>query len=176
VKESEGGHACKANVPRATTSNETLKQWFPKLATIEELLDLPDSEKVVKCAGESDGNIRVAYQTRRPAAWGGDTADLAGRTLEEAFALENLAWTQDSSRKIIGLSIPKSSQMALEGIHDALFTRVRNLDKTRFALSLIAEQDMAWKPPQYIMDGLVWLGERLLPQPAAVTSWTGENE
>ncbi|MEU9493293.1 ATP-dependent endonuclease [Streptomyces sp. NPDC048215] len=162
--DSNGGHACRTTVPRAVTSNETLAHWFPKLTTIEELLDLPDSEKVVQCDGGGSGNIRVTYQTRRLAAWGADAIELAGRTLEEAFALENLAWTQDPSKKSIGLSIPKSSQMTLDELHDALFKRVRNLDKTRFALGLIAEQDTAWRPPQYIMDGLEWLREHLLPQ------------
>ncbi|MFF7099285.1 ATP-dependent endonuclease [Streptomyces nigra] len=164
--DSDVGRACKTTVPRAVTSNETLKHWFPKLTTIEELLDLPDGEKVVQCDEGGSGNIRVAYQTRRPAAWRADTVELAGRTLEEAFALENLLWTQDPSRKAIGLSIPKSGQLTLDELHDALFKRVRNLDKTRFALGLIAEQDTAWKPPQYILDGLEWLRERLLPQSA----------
>ncbi|MFF4485120.1 ATP-dependent endonuclease [Streptomyces sp. NPDC001544] len=165
AKDSEGSRACKTTVPHAITSNETLKHWFPKLTTIEELLDLPDSEKVVKLDGEEAGNIRVAYQTRQPTVWGSNGIELAGRTLEEAFALENLTWTQEPSRKAIGLTIPKSNQMTLEQLHDALFARVRNLDKTRFALGLIAEKDTAWKPPQYIMDGLDWLCAQLLSPP-----------
>ncbi|GAA2446816.1 ATP-dependent endonuclease [Streptomyces glaucus] len=169
VNEHESGRACKTTVPRAVTSNETLRNWFPKLSTIEELLDLPDSEKIVKRHEEDAGEIRVSYQTRRLAVWGADAIELAGRTLEEAFALENLAWTQDASRKAIGLSIPKSNLLTLEKLHDALFKRVRNLDKTKFALGLIAEQDAAWKPPQYILDGLDWLSGRLLSPPAETT-------
>ncbi|WP_212672605.1 ATP-dependent endonuclease [Streptomyces sp. A2-16] len=175
AKESEGGHACKTTEPRAITSNETLKHWFPKLTTIDEFLDLPDSEKIVKGADKEDGNIRVAYQTRRLAEWGTGAVELAGRTLEEAFALENLSWTQEPSRRAVGLSIPKSGQLTLEELHDALFKRVRNLDKTRFALGLIAEQDAAWRPPRYIMDGLIWLRERLLSQPAGPSSGEGRG-
>ncbi|WP_063763552.1 ATP-dependent nuclease [Streptomyces sp. NRRL S-646] len=163
----ERGKACMTTESAAITSNEALKHWFPKLASIDELLGLPDSEKVVKVDNNRDGSIRIAYQTRRPATWGTDVAELAGRTLEEAFALENLTWTQEQSRKIIGLSIPSSGRLKLQALHEAIFTRVRNLDKTRFALGLIAEQDDTWKAPQYILDGLGWLRDRLLPSSSA---------
>ncbi len=169
-KDVERNRACKATLAGAITSNETLKHWFPKLASVDELLDLPESEKVVKGDGEEEGNIRVAYQTRRPATWGNETAEVAGRTLEESFALENLNWTQDPSRRDIGLYVAKSSQLTLEELHEAIFKRVRNLDKTRFALGLIAEQDAAWKTPQYIIDGLTWLSDRLVPVPTISAS------
>jgi predicted ATP-dependent endonuclease of OLD family len=162
-EDDEKGKACRTTEPAAVTSNEALKHWFPKLTSINELLDLPDDEKVVKDVDNRDGNIRIAYQTRRPASWRDEEAELAGRTLEEAFALENLVWTQEQSRKTIGLSIPASGRLTLKELHDAIFTRVRNLDKTRFALGLIAERDNTWNPPQYILDGLGWLRDRLLP-------------
>ena len=116
---------------------------------------------MVKVNGEANGSIRVAYQTRRPATWSGSTADLAGRTLEEAFALQNLAWIQGLSRKALGLHIQKSDHMTLEQLHASIFKRVRNLDKTRFALGLMADQDVTWIAPRYIVDGLVWLRDRL---------------
>ena len=165
--EDDFGKACMATVPAAVTSNETLKQWFPKLTSITDLLDLPDCEKVIKLDGEADGNIRVAYQTRRPATWSSSTADLAGRTLEEAFALQNLAWTQAQSRRALGLYIQKSDQMTLEQLHASIFKRVRNLDKTGFALSLMADQDTTWVTPYYIVDGLVWLRDRLQIAPTS---------
>jgi predicted ATP-dependent endonuclease of OLD family len=155
------GKACLTTVPAAVTSNMTLKKWFPKMTSITDLLDLPDPEKVVKVNGEANGSIRVAYQTRRPATWSGSTADLAGRTLEEAFALQNLAWIQGLSRKALGLHIQKSDHMTLEQLHASIFKRVRNLDKTRFALGLMADQDVTWIAPRYIVDGLVWLRDRL---------------
>ncbi|MFF9101595.1 ATP-dependent endonuclease [Streptomyces rubrogriseus] len=166
-EDSERGKACRTTESAAVTSNEALKHWFPKFPLIDELLNLPDSEKVVKGDGDHDRNIRIAYQTRRPARWGADVSELAGRTLEEAFALENLAWTQEQSRKTLGLSIPASGGLTLQALHEAIFTRVRNLDKTRFALGLIVEQDNTWKAPKYILDGLGWLCDQLLPSPAA---------
>lgn len=116
---------------------------------------------MVKVDGKAEGSIRVAYQTRRAATWSGSTTDLAGRTLEEAFALQNLAWTQDLSRRALGLYMHKSDQMTLEQLHTSIFKRVRNLDKTKFALGLMADQDATWVTPYYIVDGLVWLRDRL---------------
>ncbi|MEU7408505.1 ATP-dependent endonuclease [Streptomyces sp. NPDC042638] len=164
-KETDRSQACMTTVPEAVTSNETLKNWFPKLKSVRELLDLPDGEKVVNFHGGEVGNIRVAYQTRQAVVWGTERSVLAGRTLEEAFALENLSWSQDQARKIIGLCIAKSDRLGLAELHEAIFKRVRNLDKTRFALGLIAEQDTAWKTPQYILDGLTWLSNNLAPKP-----------
>ncbi|MFD7003097.1 ATP-dependent endonuclease [Streptomyces mirabilis] len=164
-KEADRSQACMTTLPKAVTSNETLRSWFPKLASVTDLLELPDVEKAVKFDGDVSRTIRVAYQTRQPVTWGAETSELAGRTLEEAFALENLAWTQDPSRKIIGLHIAKSGQLSLGDLHEAIFKRVRNLDKTRFALGLIAEQNMAWKTPQYIAEGLRWLSDELVPKP-----------
>ncbi|WP_345060575.1 ATP-dependent endonuclease [Streptomyces rameus] len=173
--EIEKGRACKANVPGAVTSNESLKHWFPKLSSIDELLDLTDDQRVIKRDGEDVGNIWVACQTRQLAEWGSEAVELAGRTLEEAFALENLQWSQDSSRRVIGLCIMKSNQMTLCELHEAIFKRVRNLDKTRFVLGLIAEQDISWKAPRYIMDGLTWLSDRLSPTPASIPLAPGEG-
>ena len=155
------GKACMTTVPAAVTCNQTLRQWFPKLTAITELLELPDPEKVVRVDGKAEGSIRVAYQTRRPATWSGSTIDLAGRTLEEAFALQNLAWTQERSRRALGLYIHESGQMTLEQLHTSIFKRVRTLDKTKFALGLMADQDATWVAPYYIVDGLVWLRDRL---------------
>ncbi|MFI1096323.1 ATP-dependent endonuclease [Streptomyces sp. NPDC020917] len=163
VRASENGGKCMTTESGAVTSNESLKHWFPELASIDEFLALPDSEKIIERDGKECGNIRAAYQTRRPVTWGSETAALAGRTLEEAFALENLSWTQDRARRALGLCIADASKLTLMDLHEEIYKRVRNLDKTRFALGLIAETDATWMAPQYILDGLTWLSGRLLP-------------
>jgi hypothetical protein len=148
------------------------------MTSIEELLELPEAEKVVKKEDGKKGNIRVAFQTRRPATWLNTKDDLAGRTLEEAFALENLAWTQEKAGKPLGLGIPGADNLTLEDLHSRIFKRVRKLDKTRFALGLMAIQDASWKEPQYIVDGLIWLHERLqiTASPLATCSPATEGE
>lgn len=167
---SRTGKACMTTLPAAITSNQTLKSWLPKQSTIAELLELPDSAKTITFGGQDEGNIRVAYQTRRPVRWSSSTAELAGRTLEEAFALENLEWTQDSAMAALGLGIPQADKLTVYELHQEIYDRVRNLDKTAFALNLIAEESSSWATPRYILDGLSWLRDRLhgvTPAPAA---------
>jgi predicted ATP-dependent endonuclease of OLD family len=155
------GEACLSTLPGAVTSNATLKKWLPKIALIEDLLKLSCDEKVVSREEGTEGNIRVAFQSSLPVTWGGNTVKLAGRTLEEAFALENLSWTQDPSRKSLGLCIPKAERLSINDLHDKIFKKVRKFDKTNFALAMIAEGDATWTAPQYIVEGLIWLRDRL---------------
>jgi predicted ATP-dependent endonuclease of OLD family len=162
-----GGKACLTTQPDAVTSNETLKQWVPRESAIDALLNLPDARKLT-----ADGNVRVAYQTRQPATWLSQTRQLAGRTLEEAFAMQNLAWTQHPARKALGLHIRKSASDGLDEIHLRIFKRVKNFDKTRFALGLLADSAPDWSAPEYLLDGLAWLQTRMqaeseLPAPGA---------
>jgi predicted ATP-dependent endonuclease of OLD family len=159
--ESGGAKACMTTVADAVTSNETLKQWLPELASVTELLGLGDSGKVSKSGDGTAGRVRVAYQTRQAATWSGVTRDLAGRTLEEAFALQNLDWVQGADRKVLGLRIAQAATLDLEALHGRIFSRVKNFDKTRFALGLMAEPDASWVAPQYIVDGLNWLREQM---------------
>ncbi|MFE1015708.1 ATP-dependent endonuclease [Streptomyces sp. NPDC058794] len=167
LKENERSRACMTTAPGAVTSNETLKSWFPKVSSVSDFLDLPEDEKTVQLPDGSESNIRVAYQTRQVVNWGTELGKLAGRTLEEAFALENLLWSQASSGKTVGLHIAKSEELSLAALHTAIYKRVRNLDKTRFALGLIADQSTAWKPPRYIVEGLNWLARQLALVPVA---------
>lgn len=155
------GNSCLTTLESAVTSNETLRQWLPKVDLVANLLDLPDSAKV-----QDDGCVRVAYQTRQPTLWGDAKGQLAGRTLEEAFALQNLEWSQHADQKDLGLKIRKTAGLDLNEIHRKIFKKVnsRAFDKTKFALELIARDDQAWASPTYIVDGLLWLSRRLEPK------------
>lgn len=157
----KAGKACMTTEPAAVTSNETLRKWLPKQPSVAELLDLSDAEKVVPKEEHTSGTIRLAYQTRQPIIWSGDTDLRAARTLEEAFALENLKWTQHSKRQSLGLVIPRSGELSLETLHEKLFERVRVFDKTKFALGLLADHAEGWRAPHYIVDGLKWLRAQL---------------
>lgn len=160
------GKSCRTTFEGAVTSNETLRQWLPKVDVVTQLLDLPDAEKV-----QADGCVRVAYQTRQPASWQGVEGELAGRTLEEAFALQNLEWSQHADQKALGLKIRKAGDLDLSSIHEKLFKKVnaKAFDKTKFALELIARSDQAWTSPTYIVDGLLWLHRLLDPKVELLT-------
>nr|WP_256382237.1 ATP-dependent endonuclease [Kocuria sp. WRN011] len=160
------GRSCLTTFEGAVTSNETLRQWLPKVGPVTNLLDLPDSAKV-----QDDGCVRVAYQTRRPTSWGDAEGQLAGRTLEEAFALQNLEWSQHADQKDLGLKIRNTGDLDLSAIHQKIFKKVNSkaFDKTKFALELIARSDQAWTSPAYIVDGLLWLHRRLDPKVELLT-------
>lgn len=161
----EPGNACPTSFNGALTSNETLKHWFSGSEAITSLLKLNDSSKVICKEGDTAGIICIAYQSVCMATWNGNTDSVVGRTLEEAFALENLAWTQNVLQQHLGLLIRGADQLSLSDLHTKIFKRVNNssFDKTKFALGLIASDLGAWRSPAYIVKGLKWLEGQLEP-------------
>ena len=162
------GKACIAGHPGAATSNQTLLQWLPRCGTVAELWDASVEDKTQARVEDDDALVRVAYQCRTDVTWNGDTQSLAGRTLEEAFALENLAWCQDKARKPLQLRIAKPEDKDLMTLATRIHKRVqaKSFNKTDFALALLAEEPAAWSVPTYIAEGLQWLeGEIAPPQP-----------
>lgn len=162
--------SCLAGVAGAVTANQTLKQWVPGLTSIEDLLNLEPYRKAQGSGRLFTASVRVAYQTRQPVSWRGETGEFAGRTLEEAFALQNLEWCQEKTNSALGLRVTTTDgKDNLTGLASGIFSRVRNLDKTRFALAVISADRDAWVPPTYIVEGLGWLAEQLgvaAPKPA----------
>lgn len=171
--------ACPVDTTGAVSSNPTLKQWLPKLTPIADLLAASDTDKISATSDGSEGSVRVAYQTREEVTWGGEAKPLAGRTLEEAFALQNLDWTQSDDGAVLGLRIKRSDKMTATEVHQKIYERVKSFDKTTFALGVIATPDPTWKAPAYIVDGLIWLCDRLkltvMPDVAVGTETTEEG-
>ncbi|MBW0252467.1 ATP-dependent endonuclease [Cellulomonas sp. PS-H5] len=175
------GKACTVHTPGAVTSNATLKQWLPQISSIQELLDADNDLKVSGHGSAPSTPVRVSYQTRETVSWQGASEDRAGRTLEEAFALQNLDWTQGEEGKSLGLRIRGSSELSIEDLHDAIFKRVKgsHFDKTAFVLGVVASVMHEWKAPAYLTEGLEWLRDRLEPlvrgELAEQTSEDGER-
>lgn len=167
------GGACMAHIPEAETSNITLRNWIPKLKRIAELLDADLDYKICHATADKKASICVAYQTRQPVTWGGDSEPRAGRTLEEAFAFENLEWCQQEAQKDLQLCIPKNSTRPLDDLLKRIHKRVRSssFNKTNFALALMTKDEASWNTPQYIKEGLLWL-ETLLHPPRNQDSTT----
>lgn len=163
-EEENAGKACPVNTPGAVTSNQTLVEWLPRKSKISELLQATDKEKTQEPTEKSRAWIKVVYQTSHEVEWRGEKSELAGRTFEEAFALENLAWTQDLNHKSLGLRIPKNDEKNLATLSKLIYKRVKSsdFDKTDFALALLAEQPDEWIVPRYIDNGLQWLSELVL--------------
>ncbi|WP_186037712.1 ATP-dependent nuclease [Burkholderia gladioli] len=159
------GKACIAGHPGAATSNQTLLQWLPKCDTVAALWEATAEQKIQARTEDNDALVRVAYQCRTDVTWGEETLALAGRTLEEAFALENLEWCQDKNRKPLQLRIAKADEKNLTTLAERIHKRVqaKSFSKTDFALALLAEDPSSWSVPTYIAEGLNWLETEIAP-------------
>jgi hypothetical protein len=94
---------------------------------------------------------------------GAETAELKSRTLEEAFAYENLEWCQKKEHRDLKLRWSKARTMPLADLASKIHTRVKgqHFKKTNFALGLLASSDATWVVPTYIQQGLDWLTQHV---------------
>lgn len=151
------GKTCKPQDEGALTANQTLIQWLPKKLTIAQLLSVPADQKIERIPGSDNAKVRVAYQISTDVAWAGSQIPLCGRTLEDAFGLENAAWCQHADQRPLGLVLrgqtPTPSAFAA-GLHKRVSGQ---FDKTKFALGILARKQGEWTVPNYIAEGLKWL-------------------
>lgn len=161
-EESTARDSCPApETPNAITSNQMLIQWLPGRTRIDELLALNDGDDATTGTNLTNelGTVRVAYPSRVDFTWGNEQARRAGRTLEVAFAFDNLEWTQQTTNIDLKLCIRSRSSLSLDELTQRLHKRVhRNgFKKTDFALALLTKNHEEWNVPQYIAEGLQWL-------------------
>lgn len=158
-KSKKRGSTCHAHVEGAVTSNQTLISWIPKKRSVAELWEVTAEQKTLSLAEGSSAEVRVAYQTKVLVTVGATTSQLCGRTLEEAFGLENTDWCQAGANRAVGLKLkraPSSPEELAEKLHERVVGK--NFDKTRFALEVLASGPLnGWKVPAYIAEGLTWL-------------------
>jgi AAA ATPase domain len=170
---SPAGKACPAMEAGAVTSNQTLIQWLPRQTPIATLLSATSEQRTQPPPNGGIGSIRVVYQNASEITWRDDTITLAGRTLEEAFAYENLAWCQHPDRSDLQLRIAQNETKSLDNLALRIHKRVKSsgFKKTDFALALLAQDSAGWHVPRYIDEGLKWLQDQTTP-PAQSTERT----
>lgn len=168
-QDANAGSACMVDVPDAVSSNQTLIQWLPAKTIIADLLAATPDDRTQQRTERSRALIRVSYQSRVDVTWQGVTAALAGRTLEEAFALENLIWCQDQERADLKLRIRGNAALTLHQLAERLHKKIKgaSFNKTDFALALLAQDPESWTVPTYIAQALQWLQDEIAPLPAA---------
>jgi predicted ATP-dependent endonuclease of OLD family len=175
----KSGKACLPSEPDALTSNQTLIQWLPKKQTVAELLAATEVEKLQQEEGGNRFKVRVTYQVQTEVTWNGATASLCGRTLEEAFGLENAAWCQAAAQRHLGLNL-RGNLATPADLASGLHKRVggKSFDKTKFALGVLSELPANWNVPLYIKEGLRWLASEAsleLPAPLPETAGPAGN-
>lgn len=150
---------CPAGTLGAITANQTLIQWLPGKSSVGELLAASRNDRLQAPTANGGAHVMVTYQMPVSATWGAETLQLKSRTLEEAFAYENLVWCQKKEHHELGLRWTKSSTMSLEELADKIHRRVKaeSFKKTNFALGLLASSDTSWVVPAYVQEGLDWL-------------------
>jgi hypothetical protein len=102
--------------------------------------------------------VRVAYQVPVSVSWKDQAVALCGRTLEEAFGLENASWCQSVDQRSLGLKLRGAVETPVDlaaGLHKRVTSK--NFDKTKFALGVLTRKDGDWIVPLYIKEGLEWL-------------------
>jgi predicted ATP-dependent endonuclease of OLD family len=172
----------KATPPRRgyniKSANATLKEWLPKKDSLDALLDLPETEKVLT----SDiplFSVRVAYQIPISVKLtdNGTAQEALATTFEDSIAFENL----DIFKTIDGGDLAEQFKAAVGANQDptalgiALFGALEkgSKGKAELALDLLSlKQDLIeLRVPKYINEGLDWLQKQLHFKPViSVTS------
>ena len=155
--ETSPGSTCLPEKLDAVTSNQMLAQWLPGRRRIDELLALGADDKTIAPAPNGLGAVRVTYPVTATLLRNDSQIERAGRTLEVAFAFDNLSWTQEADNRDLKLRI--RSPEDLDDLAKRLHKKVHssNFKKTDFALALLAKDQEAWRVPHYIAEGLRWL-------------------
>ncbi|NOY16218.1 MAG: AAA family ATPase [Gammaproteobacteria bacterium] len=162
------GSTCRVETMDAVTSNQTLIQWLPGETRIDKLLAAPAQNLTQTREGNRFAAVRVCYQTQVKVTRGDEELNLTGRTFEEAFAFENLDWSQDISNKDLKIRVKSSDAPSLAITTERLHKRIhgKNFKKTDFALALLTKKPESWVVPSYIREGLKWLETEVTPIPA----------
>lgn len=151
------GITCTPETPNAVTSNQMLAQWLPGRNRIDELLAIDAAGKTLPADAFGLGAIRVTYPCAVELTRNGEQLQRAGRTLEVAFAFDNLDWTQEAANADLKLRVraPQNLEHLARRLHEKVHSS--NYKKTDFALALLAKNPNAWNVPHYIAEGLRWL-------------------
>lgn len=142
--------------------NETIRSWVPAKKDVDELVSLPENEKI-KCY-ESGFSIRSAYQTPVSVPFKGKTSEALSYTFEDAIFFKNITFFETYSGKGLGARYKRSIAAATS--FEDLVIRVRDdidkSEKAEFALSLLYDDETAaLQVPDYIASGLKWLSDEL---------------
>ena len=159
---------CPSYIDACLTSNQTLIKWLPRLQLVSDLFAATEQDRTQFADESGKALVHVCYQSKQAITWEGETIECAGRTIEESFALENLAWVQNISRKKLRLRvITRTNNRTLPEVRERLFKRINisDFNKTDFALSLMTENIDDWNVPAYIDAGLKWLQSNVVKLP-----------
>ena len=142
---------CRADTEGAQTSNASLRQ-FLGVESVAELCGLDVNKKTQTAHGPF-----IAFQTPVKVRRDGESMEMLGRTIEEAFVYQNLDMCR-AGEIALGIEIPESLPETYRAVYE--FVSSGRLKKTDFALYML-DSSAEWAVPEYISEGLAWLKRRL---------------
>lgn len=146
------------------SGNYAITDWIIGKDLLDNLLDLPDAEKVVSNKSVCDYQIRVAYQTPIKVTHLDVEVEALARTFEDSLIYTN--WdvlsklnATDSGQLLKKLKDGFDAKESFDSLKTTIFNELKKSEvKAEFALDLIfsiAPEEIA--VPQYINKGLTWL-------------------
>lgn len=144
------------------TSNPVLKSWHPRILSIDELVSLDSSKQILSVA--TGPKIYVTYQKLIHISDESGDHIVIPRTFEDALIHKNRKALQQIegssiSRKVKTLA---NSDLNSNDLEDKIFELLKDAEKAAFALDCLSMKDpKAIEPPDYIWNGLTWLGNEL---------------
>lgn len=146
------------------SSNYAITDWLIKKSRLDELLDLPDDQKVISKKSICDYQVRIAFQTPIKVDNKGAIVEALSRTFEDSLIYTNWSIfhvqdTAESGHLISKLKEGFDKGDSFDEIKTTIFNELNKSDvKAEFALDLICSidpQDIVI--PDYIDEGLKWL-------------------
>lgn len=146
------------------SGNYAITNWIIGKNLLDDLLDLPDTEKVVSKKSICDYQIRVAYQTPIKVTHLDVEVEALARTFEDSLIYTN--WdvlsklnATDPGQLLKKLKDGFDAKKSFDSLKTTIFNELGKSEvKAEFALDLIfsvAPEDIV--VPQYINQGLTWL-------------------
>ena len=161
------GHHLKAEPNRKKgliSGNYAITGWIIKKNSLDELLDLPESNKIVFMKSVCDYQIRIAYQLPIDIFYNGAKIEALSRTFEDSLIYTNWDTFKDHNVFEPGQLIKKLKEGldrkdSFEAIKSTIFNELKKSEvKAEFALDLIYSMDPdEIVIPKYIDEGLKWL-------------------
>ena len=170
-------------------NNQTLREWVPKLKSIDELIALQETQKQT-CDTSKGYAVRAAYQTGVTLPIDSVKQSVYANTFEDALFYKNHAFfNNDASeanakglarqfqhianngQKANTLNTPESQVAELQ---QQVAEAIQKGDKAKFALDLLFSEDVEnLSAPDYIREGLLWLQEQLKRKETDLTAKVG---
>ena len=170
IQETSRDKVCPERGKGYRTRNITLKEWVPRLESLDDLLNLRDSAKQ-----STDGLVRVTYQLPINLVYkdGESESEAIPYTFEDSLALTNVSLFR-SFEDPKGLLRKLQASFEKDNLADAcneMFDSLAKGGKAEMALELLYQSEPRdVEPPNYISDGLNWLELALEARKISTTS------